>query len=295
MALLAGLLATACFVAALLGYRLLRAPGEEFANLVGLVNPEASRTPRVSLLGRLLRFLDRAVGGRVLGQMSSDAHARLRRVITRAGSPDGMTVEALVQRQATWALLGLLIWLMLFLTGNPTNALVGFLFPMLGWFLPRFGLSRATRLRTQAVERELPDFLDVLAVTISAGLGFRTALRRVATLTEGAVADEMLIVLRQIDLGATRRAAFEDLRERSAAPSLHSFVVAFLQAEELGTPLTDFLATYSTELRRTAGQRARTAAARANPKIALFLTLIIMPALSLFMVGSIVLMAIGGL
>jgi tight adherence protein C len=66
-----------------------------------------------------------------------------------------------------------------------------------------------------------------------------------------------------------------------------------LQAEELGTPLSGFLEDYSGELRRTAGQRARTAAARANPKISLILTLVIMPAISLFMIGSLLLMAFG--
>jgi tight adherence protein C len=287
MALLAGTSALACFVLGIVGYRMSKDPGVVAVGAAYVV--DVQRRPRQSLLGRLLVFLDRAVGGRVLGQIGGTSRERLRLAIGRAGAPDGATVEGIIQRQATWAFLGAV--LAFFLLGN--GVVLGLLAPVVGWLLPRFGLWAQGRQRTAAIERELPDFLDVLAVSISAGLGFRAALRRVAALVGGPVGAEMLVALRQIDLGATRRAAFEEMRERTSAVSLQAFITAFLQAEELGTPLSGFLESYSAELRRTAGQRARTAASKANPKISLVLTLVIMPALSLFMIGSLVLMAFG--
>lgn len=287
MAFLAGLSALACFVLGVAGYRMARDPGVATVGTAYVV--ETRTRQRTSLLGKLLVFLDRAVGGRVLGQIGGPSRDRLRQAIGRAGTPDGVTVEQVIQRQASWAFLGAV--LAFFMLGN--GMVVGLLAPVVGWFLPRFGLWSQGRSRTAAIERELPDFLDVLAVSISAGLGFRAALRRVATLVGGPVGDEMLVALRQIDLGASRRDAFEEMRERVASVSLQAFITAFLQAEELGTPLSGFLDSYSSELRRTAGQRARTAASRANPKISLILTLIIMPALSIFMIGSLVLMAFG--
>ena len=84
-----------------------------------------------------------------------------------------------------------------------------------GWFAPDVYLSRAGRLRQEAIERTLPDFLDILAVSVRAGLGYRYALRRVAESLGGPVGEEMLIVLRQIDLGQDRRDAFLALRERN--------------------------------------------------------------------------------
>jgi tight adherence protein C len=285
--LLVGIAAMGCTLLALQGYRMLRAPRLQTLGYLELIEQSSGPSGRRSLLGRLLGFLDRVVGGRVLGQLTSASRTRLREGIVRAGSPDGVTVESLVQRQATWALIGLLAAGVLLLRGS----YLGLLLPVAGWFLPRFALWSSSRRRAATIERSLPDFLDVLAVTISAGLGFRPALRRVATLVDGVVSEEMLIALRQIDLGASRRTAFEEMRDRTTAPSLHNFVTAFLQAEELGTPLSGFLETYATELRRTAGQRARTAAARANPKISVILTLVIMPAISIFMIGSLVLMA----
>ncbi|WP_109510118.1 type II secretion system F family protein [Nocardioides speluncae] len=273
----------------LYGYRLMREPGVETSAFSAYVGPE-DKPQRTSLVGKFLNFMDRAIGGRVLGQMSTESRRKVRAAIARAGSPDGFTVETLIQRQATWAALGVILGAALVYRGYP----FGLAMPVLGWYFPRFALYTAAQRRSAAVERELPDFLDVLSVTISAGLGFRSALRRVATLVGGPVSEEMLIALRQIDVGASRRSAFEEMRERSNSPSLNNFVTSFLQAEELGTPITGFLESYAKELRRTAGQRARTAAARANPKISLILTLVIMPALTLFMIGSIILMAFLG-
>jgi tight adherence protein C len=290
MPLIVGLAALCCAVLALQGVRMLRSPQLQTLGY-GLVEERTESVGRRSLVGRLLGFLDQVIGGRVLGQLSSGSRTKVRDSIVRAGSPEGTTVESLVQRQATWALLGLLCGGVLLALGS----YLGLVLPVAGWFMPRFALWSTSRRRTHDVERSLPDFLDVLAVTISAGLGFRAALRRVANLVEGVVSEEMLIALRQIDLGASRRTAFEEMRDRTSAPSLHNFITAFLQAEELGTPLSGFLEVYATELRRTAGQRARTAAARANPKISLILTLVIMPAISLFMIGSLILMAFVGL
>jgi tight adherence protein C len=291
MPIVVGLAALACALVAVQGYRMARSPRLHSLGYLELVESSSVGPARRSLLGRLLGFLDRVIGGRVLGQLGSDSRSKVRDSIVRAGSPDGVTVESLVQRQATWALLGLLAGGLLLVRGS----YLGLLIPVAGWFLPRYALWSTSRRRTAAIERSLPDFLDVLAVTISAGLGFRSALRRVATLVDGVVSEEMLVALRQIDVGASRRTAFEDMRERTMSPSLNNFITAFLQAEELGTPLSGFLEVYSTELRRTAGQRARTAAARANPKISLILTLVIMPAISIFMIGSLVLMAFVGL
>ncbi len=267
------------------GWHLVRTPTVGVMGFDGLELKE--KKEQKSLVAALLRFLDRVVGGRVLGQVGPETRRKLRHQILRAGSPDNLTVEGLVRRQASWAFLTGCLAFLLLSKGQFWAALL----PVIGWYLPRISLFMRGRNRSQLIERELPDFLDVMSVTISAGLGFRSALRRVATLLEGPVAEEMLVALRQIDLGASRRQAFTEMRDRSGSLSLNNFITAFLQAEELGTPITGFLEAYSKEIRRTAGQRARTAAARANPKISMILTLVIMPAITIFLLGSIIMMA----
>nr|WP_284291452.1 type II secretion system F family protein [Angustibacter aerolatus] len=100
------------------------------------------------------------------------------------------------------------------------------------WFLPELALRSARRRRQRSIDRDIPDFLDVLAVTVSAGLSFRAALERVASRYTGALADEITHTLREMDVGESRRNAFQRLRERNASEALDQFVVALLQAEE---------------------------------------------------------------
>ena len=110
-----------------------------------------------------------------------------------------------------------------------------------------------------------------------AGLGYRYALRRVAESLGGPVGEEMLTVLRQIDLGQDRRDAFLALRERNKSDSLKSFVAAQLQAEELGVPLSEALNDIATDMRRMANQNARRQAQRASPRVSLLVTTLIVP------------------
>jgi tight adherence protein C len=276
-----GLLGAAAAVLAVRGYRLMASPGVSLHFIVDdLVSPEPR--PRRTLVARLLDSLDRVVGRRVLARATDPVLRRADRILAAAGYPNGFTAERLIARQASWAALGAVAGSFLVLAGN----LLGLLVPVPAWFLPRALVWVAGRRRQHEIDRDLPDFLDVLTVSIGAGLGFRSALSRVAKAVGGPVGQEMLTALRQIELGASRRRAFEQVRERNSSQAMGHFVTAFLQSEELGSPLGDFLRVYAAEMRRDAGQRARTAAARANPKISMAITLVIVPAITIFMIGS---------
>jgi tight adherence protein C len=151
------------------------------------------------------------------------------------------------------------------------------LFAGLGWFGPDVLVSREGRLRQERIERDLTDFMDILAVTVRAGLGYRLALTRVSEALGGPVGEEMLVALRQMSLGASRRSAFEALRDRNASEQLSSFVAAQLQAEELGVPLSEALNDIAQDMRRSAHQAARRRAARAAPRVSLVITSLIVP------------------
>ena len=116
-------------------------------------------------------------------------------------------------------------------------------------------------------------------MTVRAGLGYRSALQRVAESLGGPAGEEMLIALRQMDLGASRRDAFLALRERNDSESLSTFIGAQLQAEELGVPLSEALNDIALDMRRSAAQNARRRAARAAPRISLIVTTLIVPGL----------------
>ena len=147
-----------------------------------------------------------------------------------------------------------------------------------GWFGARRLLSRAGRLRQEAIERDLPDFLDILAVSVRAGLGYRYALRRVAESLGGPVGEEMLTVLRQIDLGATAATRSWPCASATSSESLKSFVGAQLQAEELGVPLSEALNDIAPDMRRIGPpERAPPGAARGPAREPAVVTTLIVP------------------
>ena len=136
---------------------------------------------------------------------------------------------------------------------------------------------------------DLPDFLDILAVTVSAGIAFRAAMARVIDRFEGALSGEIRLTLDQLAHGASIRVAFSNMEQRTGSQAMHSFVTAFLQAEELGAPLADTLNQIAADMRRESAQRMRRRANQTVPRVTLVTSLVLVPAtLILVVVGLIV-------
>ena len=167
--------------------------------------------------------------------------------------------------------------------------LIAFVAVVTGWFGPDILLARAGRLRQERIERDLPDFLDILAVTVRAGLGYRSALQRVAESLGGPAGEEILTALRQMDLGATRRDAFLALRTRNDSESLSTFVGAQLQAEELGVPLSEALNDIALDMRRAPPRTRGAGPPRAAPRISLIVTTLIVPGSIILILASMIL------
>ena len=113
---------------------------------------------------------------------------------------------------------------------------------------------RAARLRQERIDRDLPDFLDILSVCVNAGIPFRPAMARVATALGGPVAQEISGTLQEMELGSGRREALEALRQRNPSEFVASFTTALLQAEELGVPLAAALSDLARDMRQAAYQ-----------------------------------------
>ncbi|MFE2260348.1 DUF5936 domain-containing protein [Streptomyces griseosporeus] len=216
----------------------------------------------------------------VLRLMGPNLVARIRRKIDLAGNPGGLTLDRYAARRAVYGALGALGCLVFLLRGD---YLVALLLLAFGAFWTEVGIWAAIRVRKDVIERTLPDFLDVLAVVVSAGLGFRQALDRVASHYEGPWADEIRITLRQMDLGMSRRQAFAELRRRNDSEQVAMFVTALQQGEELGAPIVDTLVSIAKDMRRTDAQNARRKAARAVPRATLMITTFMVPATMLLL------------
>jgi tight adherence protein C len=270
-----GLLAAFFCGLGLLAIPMLRDEGP-VERLGGRAGGSGNARERHSVVMQLVNGLAARLGPRLAPTMRASRRAALEHRIDYAGRPGGLTVTRFIGLQASLAvLLGLGVGGLLVLLGSSVIFLI--LLAVIGWFGPAVWLSRAGRLRQEAIEKALPDFLDILAVSVRAGLGYRLALRRVAEALQGPVAEEMLTVLRQMELGSDRREAFLALRERNKSESLKSFVAAQLQAEELGVPLAEALNDIAGDMRRLAYQNARRDAQRAAPRVSLLVTTLIVP------------------
>ncbi|MFD6324483.1 DUF5936 domain-containing protein [Streptomyces sp. NPDC058442] len=265
------------------GLRMYRAEAKLPADLVLALEVGATRTGAVdSLVDRTgMRYAPA-----VLRLMGPQRVARYRRKIDLAGNPGGLTIDRYAARRAVYGFLGGLGCLVFLLRGQFFVALLLLAF---GAFWTEVGIWSAIRVRRDVIERTLPDFLDVLAVVVSAGLGFRQALDRVATRYEGPWADELRITLRQMDLGMSRREAFAELRRRNDSEQVAMFVTALQQGEELGAPIVETLVALAKDMRRTDAQNARRKAARAVPKATMMITTFMVPATMILLGAGLIL------
>lgn len=277
---LIGLAALGAYAVGILGLRLIRTPSAGIAGLDGGGPVRSQRSLLASFhaaLGRRLEPIVRRITG-------DRARRRLEHWLDAAGRPDRWTIGDVMRAKGgdtgVCALLGL--------AATVVHPLIGPLVLLYGFFRRDLRLRAAAMRRQARIERDLPDFLDILGVTIQAGLKFRGALRRVGEQFDSPVADEFRIALQQLDVGASRRAAFEGLRDRNDSPSLNRFVGALLQSEELGAPLSDAMASIARDMRKVFSQNVRKEAAKAAPKVTLVATVLLMPASALLLIGGLV-------
>lgn len=219
----------------------------------------------------------------VLRLMGPVRVARLRRRLDLAGNPGGLTVERYAARRAVYGALGALGVVVFVLRGQPLTAapLAAF-----GLWWTDLGIRLAVRQRRDEIERTLPDFLDVLAVVVSAGLGFRQALERVSDSYRGPWSDEIRSTLRRMDMGVSRRQAFDELRLRNDSEQVAQFTTALQQGEELGAPIAETLIQIARDMRRTDAQNARRRAARAVPRATMVITTFMVPATLILLVAG---------
>jgi len=186
------------------------------------------------------------------------------------------------------------IWWLLIMGGIAGGAVVVFLShgSSRGWLLgmaviltaallPPLWLLRRKKERARAIQRSLPGFLELLALTVEAGLGFEPALRRVANTYPGPLGDELRRALRLMTLGTPRAEALRQLARRSPTPEVANFVEAVNLSEQLGTSLARTLQVQVKLLRTRRRQRAEAMAQTTPLRIIPALVFFFLPALLL--------------
>jgi tight adherence protein C len=156
---------------------------------------------------------------------------------------------------------------------------------MVGVQLPKSWLDRKVDDRRDDIRRDLPDTLDLLAISVEAGMGFEGALGVVCDNFNSPLADEFARTLREMELGLPRRDALHNLKRRTEVPELSNFVLTLTQADALGMPVGRVLKTSAEEMRSKRQQWAREKAAKLPVKILFPLVLFIFPAIFVVLLG----------
>lgn len=272
-ALLWGLGAAVVFLVAARGFVLVRADplGHLAVEDRALIKEPVKKRRRAGLFTKFGQWL----GPEIAGLMGEPYRRFITKRLHYAQSQQFATAADFFAMKARLLLLTALATVAVFLL---TQVLwVGLLLMVLGFFLPDAVLHSEGVRRQSEIEHDLPDFLDILAVTVSAGLSFRGALQRVIERTEGPLAEEMQMTMRRMDVGTSRYEAFRELKERTKSQAMEAFVTSLMQAEELGSPLVESLDQIATDIRQKRAQRARQEASKASPKIAGVVTLVMVP------------------
>ena len=196
--------------------------------------------------------------------------------------------EEIIAAQVAGAVVGLLLGGLVILHGS-LSLLAGLLcaavLAIIGISLPQVWLSHQVDARKEAIRRDLPDTLDLLAISVEAGVGLEGAMAVVTERMDSPLADELDRTLQEMGLGLSRRDALTNLKHRSEVPELTTFVGALLQADVLGMPIGRVLKIQATEMRAKRRQWSRERAAKLPVKMLFPLVACIFPAVLVVVLG----------
>lgn len=239
-------------------------------------------------------MLERAlhIGRRITG---ADQAERIRQKLDLAGNPHGLTIDRVVSLKVIAAVVLPIVLVLygLVLSFAPTTlillALAGV---VVGFFAPDLYLYQCAEKRADLIRRTLADAVDLLTISVEAGLGFDAALQQVARNTDGPLAEEFSRVLREMQLGMSRADAMRAMAARSDVGDLHTFVGSMVQADAFGIPVGQVLRVQSSEIRLKRRQYAEEKAQQVPVKIMIPLIICILPCLFVVVMGPAVLTAI---
>jgi tight adherence protein C len=239
-------------------------------------------------LSRVVRPIAGGVLGLLGGLLPGNYRDRIHQQLLYAGLSGQFRAEEIITLQVVGGVGGFIVGLLLTATGmvsGGTGILLLAVLPLLGAQAPKSWLDRQVKERQEAILRDLPDTLDLMAISVEAGVGFEGALSVVCDNFDSPLADEFARTLREMELGLPRREALHNLKKRTEVPELSNFVLMLTQADALGMPVGRVLKTAATEMRSKRQQWAREKAAKLPVKILFPLVLFIFPAIFVVLLG----------
>jgi tight adherence protein C len=203
-----------------------------------------------------------------------------------AGLGRRMTPTSFLAMKGLLAVTGALVGVMFSsMAGSATGLLFTVGLAAAGFFAPDYFVNLKSRARRERIKADLPDALDLLAVSVEAGLGFDGAIAKITEHMEGPLADEFSLTLGEMRIGESRQDALKRMADRVDAPELSSFTRAIIQADQLGTSLGRILRVQAADSRLRRQAAAEEKAMKAPIKMLFPTVLFIFPAIFLVILG----------
>ena len=249
---------------------------------------EFSKRMRQPFLSRVLRPLGASVLDQIASVTPRNYVLRIHEQLLLAGKANAIRAEEFITAQIIATGAGLALALTIVALARPSAGKTTFLLvmlPAIGALFPSSWLNRKVQERKSAIQRDLPDVLDLLAISVEAGVGFEGALDVACQHFESPLAEELSRTLKEMELGLSRRDALQNLKRRTQVPDLSNFVLALTQADALGMPIGRVLHVQAREMRTKRRQWAREKAAKLPVKILFPLVLFIFPPVLVIIIG----------
>jgi tight adherence protein C len=275
------------------------------ARLTQLGTMQAKNLEELELQAPFLERTLRPLAGRLSGSVaritSTSFADRTEKSLALAGNPGDLRVTDWLGIKAVVAIIFGIVFFLLFAVVNILGMqfLLGvgmsLLGVVIGYIAPEFWLGRRIKARQKAILLMIPDTLDLLTISVRAGLGFDAALAKVVEKLKGPLSDEFRRALAEVRVGKSRREALRDIIPRTEVPPLTNFIGAIIQAETLGVSISKVLQVQSEQLRIERRQRAEEQAAKAPIKMLFPLVGCIFPSLFIVILGPAIILIVKNL
>jgi tight adherence protein C len=251
------------------------------------------------IMDRTLRPLMRRLSGIGTRLTSRERVGRTELRLAEAGYPYGLrTIDFMGLKVVAAITVSGLVFLVLGValgsSGIQTLIFAG-IAVVAGFFLPDYWLITRIKARQKAILLAIPDVLDLLTISVKAGLGFDSALGKVVEKTEGPLTDEFRRALAEVRIGKPRREAQKEMVSRTNVPALTNFIGAIVQAEQLGVAIANVLEVQSEQRRIERRQRAEEMAAKAPIKMLFPLVGCIFPSMFIVILGPALILIVNNL
>jgi tight adherence protein C len=205
-----------------------------------------------------------------------------------AGNPPSLNVDKILVMKLL-GIVSVVVWAPLILVGLKFSGLMGLVAIAILWgvsfMYPDVLLNRKVEDRQKEISRKLPDVLDLLVISVEAGLGFEQALDRTTIAIPGALSDEFRRMLHEVRIGSTRADAMRAMAARTDVPELRNFIMAMLQADTFGVSISRLLRSQAEEMRIHRRLKVQEQAQKAPVKMLFPLVFCIFPSIFVVIIG----------